>query len=197
MLVKNQQNLVNQLAEQVQTLKAEIVELTHKRDKIYNDISDQRRWKTEVYNETIVIQKDASILEALLISLKDILRKEQKDYFINSDRQHDIMSKLEKEISQKEKELEEYNKKELIDIDWLNEKYKQDLLKKRQEITTLDHEYKKKQDEIQWMEKHKQDIVKEKEELEEQKEQIKKKEKKLNLKEKRLNKLEKTLFSKK
>lgn len=189
MLVQNEQNLINQLTEQVESLKAEIIELTHKRDKIFNDISDQRRGKTEVSNEKIVIQKEASILEALLTGLKKIIKKEQKDFYINTDKQKDILWSLSREISKKEKELEEYNKKELIDIDWLNERFKREILEKRQELSNIEEKLVKSQKTIEKHNKYKNEtekkLLKKENELKEFRENLKEREKVLKIKEKR------------
>jgi len=201
MLVKNEQNLVNQLTEQIERLKAEIIELTHDRDKIFNDISEQRRGKTEVHTKKIVIQKEVSILEALFASIKKILKQEQKDFYLNTDKQKDLISKLNKEIVQKEKELEEYNKKELIDIDSKNTMYKELLREKGMELSKIEQsvsEYKlfiaehdikvKKTDER---------LEKKENELKEFRKNLKKREKELEMREKRYSEFKEFLASNK
>jgi len=53
--------------------------------------------------------------------LKIDLQYEQKHFYLNTDKQKELLYKLNKEIVKKVSELEEYNKKELIDIDGKNE----------------------------------------------------------------------------
>ena len=201
MLVKNEQNLVNQLTEQIERLKAEIIELTHDRDKIFNDISEQRRGKTEVHTKKIVIQKEVSILEALFASIKKILKQEQKDFYLNTDKQKDLISKLNKEIVQKEKELEEYNKKELIDIDSKNTMYKELLREKGMELSKIEQsvsEYKLfiAEHDIK-VKKTEEKLEKKENELKEFRKNLKKREKELEMREKRYSEFKEFLASNK
>jgi len=201
MLVKKEQNLIQQFTEQVEWLKKEIIELTHTRDKIYNEIIEQRRWNSEVEVHKTSTQKEVSILEALLKELKIDLQYEQKHFYLNTDKQKELLYKLNKEIVKKVSELEEYNKKELIDIDSKNTMYKELLREKGMELSKIEQsvsEYKlfiaeydikvKKTDER---------LEKKENELKEFRKNLKKREKELEMREKRYSEFKEFLASNK
>ena len=189
MLVKKEQNLIQQFTEQVEWLKKEIIELTHTRDKIYNEIIEQRRWNSEVEVHKTSTQKEVSILEALLKELKIDLKYEQKHFYLNTDKQKELLYKLNKEIVKKVSELEEYNKKELIDIDGKNEWFKIQLREKSIELSDIEEKLVKSQNTIEkhnkYIKKTEEKLEKKENELKEFRKNLKKREKELEMREKR------------
>lgn len=108
MLVRNQEQRIEQLKEQIEELKKELVELTKHRDKILFEIDDQRKWKTLVSLERENISSEISWLFELLRLTKEQYNKEHINFYKLSDKQKEeiyqfseIIWKLKKEIKER------------------------------------------------------------------------------------------------
>jgi len=171
--------------------------LYKQKDILNNEITEIRRWKTEVYSNSYTIKSEIYWLEYMLSQTKDLLEIEKQNFYKLTDKQRNKIFELNNEINNKIWELTEYNSKKLIDIDWENKKYKKVLTEKRKEIQVLT-------DNISQITKEQKEFIEyracELEKIQQMKNKIEKdtialniKQKTLNIKEKRLLKFKKEL----
>ena len=189
------------LLEEIEKLRIELSVLYKERDRVYNQIADQRHWASIVVHEKRRYENEIEWLMMLFNSTKELLNKTTTDFHNISESQAQTIREISWQINAKLSELEEYNQKELIDIDSLNLKYKTSLqallkdiweaeLRLSQLEKTMDEKNKKHMKESEKLEKQK-------EYQEKVKQSLAKREQKLKLKEKRLNKLHLELKKKK
>ena len=193
MIINSFEHQNNNLMERNKKLREEYITLIQTRDRILNDIKDQRQWNTEVYNNKVIVWKELDTLESILSTTTKVVEKQRIDFYKLTDKQKNNILDLSNKINSKLNELKEYDKKEILDIDSINKDYKltiQKQWKKLNEVKNKIAEIKKEKEEF---EKYKKEIeIKLEKEIEDNKItriNLNKEIKKLNLKEKRLKKL--------
>ena len=184
-------------SEKSEKIRQELIWLTKERDKVLEEIREQRRGNIEVFHNTNYIKQDISSLENILIETKKAIEKEQNNFHTFTEKQKIAINKLNKDINDKLQIFEVYNNKKLIDIDSINLKYKEQKQAKNIELQAL-------QDDIDKLKKEKQIFWKWKEQEEERinnlvqynettKQNLKEEEKRLKVLKERLQKLKKDL----
>ena len=193
MLFRNADHKKNALNEEIEKLRKELCWLYKELDFVKNEIADQRMWVNIIMSEKTNVEKYIEWLNVLYRHTTKMTQKSRNHFNNITDKQAENIKELNQKINSKLFELEEYWKKELIDIDFFNLKYKTEINEKISEVGKLswqiDH-MKKQMDEF---EKHRTEESQKLDKISVYQEKVKTslqvREQKLKLKEKRLNKL--------
>lgn len=127
------------LEEEIQALHKERAIAIQELDKVKIQISDQREGKTQVSLERRELEHKIPTLLDILRTTQELLTKWTLDFYKLTDSQQETIKELQKEIDNKVSELHEYEEKskQIIDIDWLNIKYKEELSIKAEELKDI------------------------------------------------------------
>lgn len=128
-----------QLQDEIQALHKEKAIAIQELDIIKNEISDQRIGKTQVSLEQKTLEQKIPVIMDMIRTTQELLTKWTLDFYKLTDSQQQTINELQKEIDSKILELQEYEEKikQIIDIDWQNIKYKEELRIKAQELQDI------------------------------------------------------------
>lgn len=174
----------------IEARRLEIIQLTKERDIIYEEIAEQRRWKTEVVSQKIKEAENLSTIESILQETKKALDAETHNFAILTDKQKEKLRELWQEIQKRIEELDKYEWKVIIDVDSENRRIKTEMTKKRTELKDLEDSLqakRKEQEEIDAKNLQKEkELTEEKQSLLDYRSNLERREKDIQIKEKRL-----------
>lgn len=127
------------LLEDIQALHKEKAIATQELDKIKIQIADQRNGKSQVLLEMKTLEQEIPTLMDILYSTQEILSKNTLDFHKLTENQQQTITELQKQIDRKANELQTYEEKskQIIDIDWINKRYKEELTVKSEELKEI------------------------------------------------------------
>lgn len=191
MFINSDQKIISQ-KEIIEKLRLDIVDLTKERDNLILWNIELMRWKNEIYSVSIKKNEELYTTESILEETKKTLN-ETSLHFVNlTENQKEIIKNLDKSIQERIKELSVQEWKELIDFDEENRKIKRKLTEKKQELQIVIEDLQEKEKEkekienyikeqLEFIEKEKQDILSIKNNLEIREKDIRIKEKRLKI----------------
>ena len=201
MKILNQEQRKQALHEEIVRMQEELNSLYKERDLVLEEIRDQRQWSNLVYSKKTYYDKCVDWLLRIYDATVELVNKKNVDFYNLTDKQANKITELNEKISTKVKELSEYDKKELINIDAVNKKYKKDYTKKQKELSTLERSIEDRKQEIKEFEEYKNKesnkLERQRNKQEDTKKALMKLKKTLELKEKRLDKYALELKNKK
>jgi hypothetical protein len=193
MLFSNTDHRKQHLTEEIDKLNKEYASKVKEYDILCSELESQRRAKRVVCVETVKTESQLGDMNALFIETFSQLSTIKIDYHKITDKQLAKIKETNLEISEKISELDEYNKKELIDIDGLNLKYKTEINDKLSDVAELEGHIVHMEKRLAEFELYKTKESQKQEKLgrdnRERQSALRKKDIKLSLKEKRLDRL--------
>ena len=99
---------INKLKQQKMVVEKEIVSLIYERDKIRNEIADQRNAKTVVYHEQKSLETIRQFLQEQTDILKDIRNKNYQNFSEDYNKHKQILGSIEQSINQSKALMENY-----------------------------------------------------------------------------------------
>jgi len=174
----------------IEARRLEIIQLTKERDIIYEEIAEQRRWKTEVVSQKIKESQNLSNIESILQETKKALDTETHNFAILTDKQKEKLRELWQEIQKRIEELDKYEWKVILDVDSENRRIKKEMTRKRTELKDLEDMLqvkRKEQEEIDTKNLQKEkELIEEMQSLLDYRSNLERREKDIQIKEKRL-----------
>ena len=192
---------INKLKQQKMVVEKEIVSLIYDRDKIRNEIADQRNAKTVVYHEQRSLETIRQFLQEQTDILKDIRNKNYQNFSEDYNKHKQILGSIEQSINQSKALMENYqvSNNQVKELETRKKMIWEEITSKSNELLAINAMVHSKGTELnQKIEENKSQLLKIEQERKEQWEQLeamRKFEKDLQLKEKRLNEYKEQLHS--
>jgi len=133
-----------QLEEEIHALHKERAIAIQELDKVKMEIADQRTGKTQVSLEANQLEQKIPTLLDIVRTTEEIITKWNIDFYKLTEQQHETIKQIQNEINTKISELKEYEEKskQIIDIDAINIKFKEQMTEKQIELKAIIDELK-------------------------------------------------------
>ena len=145
----------------IEKLRLEIVWLTHERDNLLLWNTELMRWKSEINSIKESTSKELYTIESILEETQKVMERNKENFYKLTDKQREKIKEFNEKIAEHIAILEEYEWKELIDIDSENKKIKKELSKAKKELKAMLDDAKELKKEREEFEKQKESVRKE------------------------------------
>lgn len=192
---------INKLKQQKMVVEKEVDTLIYERDKVREEIADQRNATSVVYHEQRSLETTSHFLQEQTKLLSEIRSKNYQNFSADYDKHKTILKEIEKSIERSQKLMDDFNvsKDQIKALELRKEGLSNEIVAKTNELTALSDSIRVKSGELdRKIAENKAQLAKieqEKKEQWEQLEAMRKFEKDLQLMEKRLNAYKEQLHS--
>jgi uncharacterized phage infection (PIP) family protein YhgE len=192
---------INKLKQQKMVVEKEIVSLIYERDKIRNEIADQRNAKTVVYHEQRSLETIRHFLQEQTNMLKEIRSTNYQTFSADYNKHKVILQEIEDSINKSRALMDDFNisKEQIKALELRKETISGEIVAKTHELTAISDSIRVKSGELdRKIAENKAQLAKIEQERKEQWEQLeamRKFEKDLHIMEKRLNEYKAQLHS--